>query len=852
MKNHLSFGLCMGALLTLLPALLLSQPASFSPRGIGGGGALFFPTINPANDNEYYVACDMSEMFHTMDFGLHYTQVPFQRLQVFNTSTYEFTSDPLIAYSNFSDGNEGYPVKTTDGGVTWSQLNAYDVNTYGSVYKMSANYADPDQLLVAGYGDILFSDDGGASFSVVRSAANMGVGLVMGGVFWDGNDIYIGTQEGILHAANGGGSFSMMSATGLGSGEVIWSFAAARAGNALRFACITADAGDVYHGIMPWDYWGFAQGVYVMDNASGTWTPSAVGIDFNQDHVMYVGMAWNDINTIYLGGNDGALGAPLVYKSTNGGGNWAKVFNTQNNANIVTGWEGHQGDKGWGWSENCFGITVAPQNSSKVIFSTYSNVQVSSDGGANWRQAYVDAADQHPAGAPTPKREVYHSIGLENTTCWQVHWIDSLRMMGCFSDIGGIRSTDGGATWGYTYTGFSVNSLYRMALGSNGRLFGACSGIHDMYQSTRLTDAYLDANDASGKIVFSTDQGATWADLHVFNHPVYWLAADPNDANTMYASVIHFGGTQGNQEGGIYVTTDLDQLTSATWTKLPNPPRTEGHPASIIVLDDGKVVCTFSGRRTGSGFTPSSGVFIYDPTAGSWTDVSDPGMQYWSKDIVLDPTDPQQNTWYVGVFSGWGGAPNGLGGLYRTTNRGASWTKLTGSQFDRVTSLTFNPQNTDQAYLTTETQGLWITDAIHATTPTWTLVSSYPFRQPERVYFNPFQQEEVWVSSFGNGMKVGSLGSVGVVESTANSLKLYPNPLAGADSPSSFRIQLPVVGPRHPHVRIMDAAGRIVAEERVTVDGALLTVAPGITTPGIYLVQVIADARTWTGRLLVR
>ena len=32
------------------------------------------------------------------------------------------------------------------------------------------------------------------------------------------------------------------------------------------------------------------------------------------------------------------------------------------------------------------------------------------------------------------------------------------------------------------------------------------------------------------------------------------------------------------------------------------------------------------------------------------------------------------------------------------------------------------------------------------------------FRQPERVYYNPFDPTEVWVTSFGNGLRVGSLG----------------------------------------------------------------------------------------------
>lgn len=102
----------------------ISQPISFISRGIGGGGALYQPKINPANDDEFYVSCDMSELFHSTDFGISYSQAHHSKLQVFGTSTYEFTSDPDIAYSNFNDGNDGYPVKTTDGGNSWSKMPA--------------------------------------------------------------------------------------------------------------------------------------------------------------------------------------------------------------------------------------------------------------------------------------------------------------------------------------------------------------------------------------------------------------------------------------------------------------------------------------------------------------------------------------------------------------------------------------------------------------------------------------------------------------------------------------------------------------------------------------------------------
>ncbi len=281
-----------------------------------------------------------------------------------------------------------------------------------------------------------------------------------------------------------------------------------------------------------------------------------------------------------------------------------------------------------------------------------------------------------------------------------------------------------------------------------------------MYQSTRLGDSPLDNADSEGKLLYSTDRGATWQLLHFFGHPVFWVALDPNNANRAYASVIHYNG--GSGVGGVYRCDNLQDLAASTWTLLPAPPRTQKHPASIEVLRDGQVVCTFSGRRNSAGaFTNSSGAFLYDPATNAWTDVSASGMHYWTKDIVLAPDDLAQNTWYASVFSGWGGPPNGLGGLYRTTNRGQSWTNITGSQFDRVTSITFNPLNTKQVYLTTEQQGLWMTNDVTVANPVFTAVANYDYRQPERVFFNPYNPAEIWVSSFGNGMRMGSLGTIG-------------------------------------------------------------------------------------------
>ncbi len=629
--------------------------------------------------------------------------------------------------------------------------------------------------MIAYYGQLYFSSNGGTTFTSIHTALDNGAGCGIGGAFFDGENIYLGTNDGVLVSTNGGTSWTTAALTGLPSNERIFSFAAAKSGSTTRFFCLTGDVNDVYVGLPGSDYWDFMKGIYSCDYGTTNWSPRMGGIAVGADFPMFVDMAENDINTVYLAGSN-SNSEPIILKTTNAGASWANTFLTNNNQNITTGWSGSGGDRGWTYGESPFGFDVAANNANAVIFGDFGFVHKTSNGGQTWQQAYVDVADQNAVNQATPTKKAYHSVGLENTTCWQVHWVNPTVLVAGYSDIRGLRSTDGGQTWSFNYTGLVANSTYRFAQESNGTLLAATSNIHDMYQSTRLADSPLDNNDSEGKILYSTDRGATWQLMHLFGHPVFWIALDPNNPNRAYASVIHYGG--GSGLGGVYRCDNLQDLAASTWTLLPNPPRTEKHPASIVVLKSGEALCTFSGRRNGGGaFTNSSGAFLYNPTANTWTDVSAPGMQYWTKDIVVAPGDPTQNTWYAAVFSGWGGAPNGLGGLYRTTNHGQSWTNITGTQFDRVTSVTFNPLDVKQVYLTTEQQGLWITNDITMANPVFTPVANYDYRQPERVFFNPYNPAEIWVSSFGNGMRMGSATTIGTQNLLAeNTLDIFPNP----------------------------------------------------------------------------
>jgi ribosomal protein L35AE/L33A len=730
----------------------VASPTQWFQRGVGGGGSLFAPAFGFTDSNQMYVSSDMSQMFYSANAGASWATVNHAELQANKTSQVQFTNNASILYCldyslvDLSDAVR--PTKSTDGGVTWTPM-ASDP-TGGGAYYLRADPNNPNNLFVTDYTRLYFSNNGGASFTLRYTTADTDAGLHVGGAFFDGNNIYVGTNQGLLVSNNGGSSFSILATTGIPGAERIVGFAGAKQGGTTRLVAVTNTS--AWAGIAGFEFdHSNTYGVYFLDAGQTAWTERVSGIP-SGNYPFYVAMALNDINTVYVGGTNDA-GVPIVYKTTNAGTSWSSVFLSTNNQNVQTGWSGDGGDRSWGYGEIVFGLAVAPNDANRVVYTDFGFAHMTTNGGTSWKALYVDPADLNPAGSPTPTGENYHGAGLENTTGWQVTWTDANTMIGSNSDIRGQRSTDGGQTWSFNYTGHNFNSMYRaIKHPMTGVVYAAVATVHDMYQTTRLQDSIIDSGD--GEILFSTNNGAAWQTMHDFNAVVMWVTADPTNANRLYAAVAD------SATGGIYVTNNAGAGAGSIWTKLTNPPRTQGHAFNIVVLNDGSLVASYSGRRDGGGaFTASSGVFYSTDGGTTWQDRSATGMQYYTKDIVIDPNDGTQNTWYAGVWSGWGGPPNGLGGLYKSTNRGVSWTRIFNQ--DRVSSITINPNDANDAYVTTETAGLFHTENLSAGSPSFTAVGNFNFRQPERVYFNPFNQNQIWVTTFGGGYWTGTINPSG-------------------------------------------------------------------------------------------
>ena len=720
----------------VVPALA-GPPARFVSRGPGGGGAFFGPSINPYNNDDLWVGSDMSDLFHSTDFGGTWDTVDFRLLLGGNQpGRMVFSSNPLVRYALNGD----VPSRSYDGGVTWTDIPPDS----GSVYCLYADPSFTNRLIVSDYTTLKISTNCGASYKNCYTNND----LLIAGVFWDGQTIYVGTRAGMVVSTNGGGSFKFVGTPGIPATEEMVSFAGAKEAGALRFFCVTFGAGDVWPGIEGSEYPSYMN-LYRLDGGTGSWALATNGLADN--HLFIVDMCRSNTSIAYAAGSDD-LGQPVVLKTVNGGTSWSQVMRCTGNANVATGWTGDDSGswnwKKWSFGECAMGFSVSPTDPNRAVITDFGFIHITTNGGTTWRQAYDWQGTQNAVGTATPKNNFYTGSGAEDTSCWSLSWYSSNTLFCCFTDMRGMLSTNGGGSWMSPMSLSSYNSTYQtLKHPTNSLVYAAVSSVHDMYAWDRYCqDSGIDGG--TGEIYYSADQGATWARFKNLGKPVVGLALDPNNPTRLYAAMVN------STNGGIYRTINLNAGTSSTWSKLAVPPRTQGHPYNIYVLNDGTLVATYSARIAANDFQPSSGVFVSTTDGASWVDRTDASMKYYTKDLTIDPNDPTQSTWYAGVWGEWGSSAN-KGGLYYTANRGVSWTRI--ASLKAVGSCAINPANPDEMYVTTEDQGLWYSANRRAATPTFSPIDGYPFRFPTRVFFNPYNANEVWVTSYGNGMRLGRI-----------------------------------------------------------------------------------------------
>ncbi|CAN5451620.1 hypothetical protein BH10BAC5_BH10BAC5_15660 [soil metagenome] len=751
-----------------------SYPTAWTSRGAGGGGAIVEASISPFNSNEFYLTCDMSDLFHTTDFGQNYTVIPFTELQVQLKSDVQFTSNPAKLFVLNRSGGY-FPSKSYDGGIHW--VNAANPCT-GSACQIFSSPYDTDQVVISDVNKIYFSNTENIVSSYTTLLNYPGTyGGHIGGVFFENKDtIYICSHDTVIYTFNGGLSWLSLTAgtNGIPSNEHIVSFRGAKQGGKSVFYCVTIQANtlpNIYNssGKDCIQY----KGIYKLSKGHIQW--KSIGDNLpnpSLDKGYFIGMADNDTSVVYVGGNSTYLNVTLgaIFRTTDGGSTFSNIFlhsaMKTSNTNCATGWGGAQASSNskftWNAVNSILALCVDPNNSSRIISGDGMWAHSSIDNGTNWQQIYTDFSYDNSPSTLIQQSNLYKTSGLETTASYWLTWTSPTNIFASYNDILARRSTDGGQLWSYDIYGLDsskINDINMTILNPSTGLMYAAAG-----EQPGSNGDYTDARilQFRGRISVSSDNGKNWSTLHNFSTKrVTSIAFDTNSSsNGMYATVLDASGGIGD----VYYCTDVINNPS-TWIRLVSPPRTEGRPVQVIVLNTDKIIAVYGPRNSANSgpanYTTSSGVFYSSDGGFTWADNNPFPMTKHALNVEIDPNDPTQNTWlaFVGSFSS---AP----GVYRTTNRGLIWTNVYNQA---ALSGTFHPVLPNELYICTELKGLQYATNTNSNSFSTSNIVSYPFRRPQKIFFNPYNINEVWAASFGNGFRVGMSN---MVPADTSSIKL--------------------------------------------------------------------------------
>ena len=614
----------------------LWTPLGPAPIGTGTttSGRLNTIVVDPTNTSTIYLGAATGGVWKTTDGGANWSPLTATQCSNAMGAIALDPSNPQTIYAgtgeeNFSgDSYYGCGVlKSTDGGVTWTQTGASVFAPSGpgaSIGKIAIHPSTPSTLLVASSFGLYRSTNAGGTYTQVLAgiATDVVIDPTNANIMYAANgNIFGAATNGVYKSTNGGANWSLL-AGGLPTSGV----------GRIALAISASSPSTIYATIQDSGTFGL-RGVWKTTDSGATWTQlsatnascatqcwydMAISVDPTNANTVYFsgfslykstdgGAAFTDIGTtIHVDHHAFAFlpGAPStifagsdggIFKSTNGGGSWTSLNNTLN----ITQFYG--------------GMGVHPTDANIFLSGTQDNGTLLTTGSQTWTPVIGGDGGFSEIDFTTP-----------TTAYGETQW------GGSFSGPRKTTTLGTSNSFSQVLTGINLNDSAQFIP----PLIMSRTNSSTLYFGTNRV--YKTTNAAGVWTVSSTTLGGT------LKH----MAEAPSNSNIVYAAA---------SNGVVYKSVD----GNANYTALSGLPNRTPTKIAVHPTDANTVFVTFSGFTLA---TPGQHVYKTTDGGATWTNISSNLPDVPVNSIVLDPTAPTQEI-IIGTDLG----------VYRTHNGGTSW-----------------------------------------------------------------------------------------------------------------------------------------------------------------------------------
>jgi len=724
------------------------QRQAWSSYGIGGGGGLFVPSSSPHDPNLMFCASDMSGVYRSADAGRTWRMLPWRQLSRALACAVAFDpTDPNVCYTVQGPWSRQVLKVSRDRGRTWTPLtDRTPWAAEGQAFRIDTCPAGRALFVAAGE-KTFRSADAGATWAPAAGLDGTLHRIVFAPPGPDGRrTAYAGTAKGAFASTDRGRTWTPC---GPVPGAKLHDWCAGGDEKSGRFVMYCSVPGRDEGGR-------FAGGIYRSEDRGATWV-QAMGPGINTDigrhgpvtrtvpDYPFCSMATNRPDTVYAYGLGTGTRAPwrTTVYRTDDGGRSWRA--------VLVGPQyakGRNVDLGWmdveqGWSDGIISFHVNPRNADVVAYSSATEIYLTTDGGRRWRQAYSRCIDGEPA-----RGQRWVGVGLEMTTCWRYRFDphDPSRTYICYTDIGFARSMDRGRSWMISTAGCPWdNTFYNLEFDPDrpGVLYAACADRHDI-PSWKMAGG----SGGRGGVCISTNWGKTWRPISVKMPTVGSCMAVVLDPASPPEKRTFWAIWHG---GGVYKSTDGGKTWAARNAGL-NLAR-NSHFTDLKRCRDGTLYALCGGKKTGAR-TPAAigGLFRSSDGGETWTELT-AGLKLFLPYGFDVHADDSRTLWLcASAVPG----HHDQGGVYKSTDAGKTWTKLkidwpAGGAASYVSCMfpSIDPYRPRRVWVNSGTHGLVVTPDGGKT---WREVKGMPFRPVTRITVDPTDRETIWAASFGGGI----------------------------------------------------------------------------------------------------